>query len=132
MLPNISTEVFTITEIQNRTSRNNDEEMYVIELTDIVNDENVFTTFIVESHENFALWQRMIQNKDRYYLLTNLKLKKVRSGPNAGNYYVNGDSRVRIAAEIDDQNYFDFVVKSMRGEALPPHLNTALWEPKHA
>ena len=130
MLPNISREVFTITDIENRTSRNNDEQMYVIELTDIVND-HVYTTFIVESHENFALWERMIQNKDRYYLLTNLKLKQVKSGPNTGNYYVNGDSRVRIAAEIDDQNYFDFIVKSMRGEALPPHLNRELWEPKH-
>jgi len=126
MLPNISKEVFTVTDINTSNSRNAGELMHTIELTDIVNG-TVYETYVVEDHKNYKHWQRIIENTDRFYFLGNLKLKEIKRGPNAGKHYVNGDSRVEIIHETADHSRFEKLVYQMRGEALPPYLNTELW-----
>jgi len=126
MLPNITTDVFTVIDITTGNSRNLGETMYTIELENIVSGEKL-KTYVVEEHKNYKHWQRVIENPDRYYFLNNLKLKEVRSGPNAGDYYINGDSRVEIVHETSDAARFETLVRQMRGEVLPPYLNKDLW-----
>lgn len=127
MLPNISKEVFTITGAATGSSRNSAETMWTIELTDIVNN-SVYETYVVESHKNFANWQRLIENPDRFYFLGNLKLKEIKRGPNTGKHYVDGDSRVEILHETSDHTRFETLVYQMRGEALPVYLRKDIFE----
>lgn len=126
MLPNISTEVFTITDSHYGTSRNGDQNMYTIELTDIVNG-TVYETYIVEDHKNFKHWERMLDNPDCFYFLANLKLKEIKRGPNAGKHYIDGDSRVQIVHETTDHTKFETLIYQMRGLALPPYLRKDLF-----
>jgi hypothetical protein len=129
MLQNISREVFTVTQATQRTSRHGDETMWTLELTDVVNG-SVFETYIVEEHKNFRHWQRIIENPDLFYFLGNLRLKTVKRGPNTGKEYIDGDSRVQIIHETADHTRFETLVYQLRGETLPPYLNSQMWETK--
>jgi hypothetical protein len=126
MLPNISREVFTVTNTTYGSSRNGDD-MYTIELTDIVNGD-VYETYVVTDHKNYEHWQRIVENPDRFYFLINLKLKEIKRGPNTGKYYVDGDSRVEIAHETSDHTRFETLIYQMRGEALPVYLRKDLFD----
>ena len=76
MIPNITKEVFTVSDLKHSESRNG-EQMITLELSDIVNDD-VYETYVVEDHKNYKHWERIIENPDRFYFLGNLKLKEVR------------------------------------------------------
>ena len=123
---NVSLEVFTVTDITYGESKNN-EEMFTIELTDIMNDE-IFQTYVVKDHKNYKNWQRIIDHPDRFYFLTNLKLKEIKRGPNAGNYYINGDSRVEIQHETSDHTRYEKLIYEMKGIALPLYLRKDLFQ----
>ena len=126
MIPNITKEVFTVSDLRRGESRNG-EQMITLELTDIVNND-VYETHVVEDHKNYKHWERIIENPDRFYFLGNLKLKEIKRGPNSGKYYVNGDSRVEILHETSDHTRFETLVYQMRGEALPIYLRKDLFE----
>ena len=118
---NITKQVFTITDMTSGQSRNDDGIMWTIELQNIMTGET-FKTYVSEGHKNFKNWERMVENTDRHYLISNMKLKEIKKGPNAGNHYINGDSRIDIQLETADYDYFETLIYQMRGELLPVHL----------